>query len=317
MNSFKRFLVNCFPTTYYKLFVYNKTSKAKKIVDIKSFTIQKYEKRFGVKLDLDNPKTFYEKLNFLKINWSDPGSSYLVDKHLVKKYLTSNNYEELVAKEIACFDSFKEFKKSLKELISANSKFVIKLTHTSGDVFFYDSGRWKDKEGYKTNKRRVLACLKIKIKYNYYFENYEKIYKDLSGKILVEEYLPSNMSKGLDEMKFFCNYGKPVLINYVEGRQDGDNLQEAFLDANLENTKAKQKQKIFKFNKIDKPDCFEQMKDFCLKTCSSFPLVRVDLMLSDNSFRFCEFTFYDCGGYNIFTPNEINYSFGELVKLNK
>ncbi len=315
MKSIKKLFIKLFPCLYYKLYVIVKTHKANKVKNKKLFCIEKYKKRFGALIDLDNPKTFYEKLNYLRLFWDSEQSKELVDKHLVKEYLLNKGYGKFIAKEIAYFESFADFKKAFVSIANQHHRFVVKLAHTSGDVFFFDNWKWRDKHGFKTSKRSVFSCLSNKIKYNYYCENFENPYIHLKGSIIIEEYLPSLSSHGLNEFKIFCNYGKPILINYVEGRQNKTHVTECFLYSDLRNTHYKQNQNTFDFERLEQDVPYKEMMDFCKNTCSEFPLVRVDLLLNKNSFMFCEFTFYDCGGYNIFTPGEANLKLGSLIDI--
>lgn len=317
MSSLKNKIAKIFPNTSYFFLVSYKKIREKLIHDKKGYLVKRYKKKFRVDFNVDNPSTFYEKITFLKLKQEGEIFQKMIDKNLVKDYLSTLNLNNHCTKTIASFYSFREFKKSLKGIIAEHNDFVVKLAHTSGDVFFYNNGAWRDKKGCSVRQYFVFAVLRNKIKYNYYWQSFEKIYDHLKGSILVEEYRPSLNNKGLNEIKLFVNYGKPVLINYVEGRQNGGHVKEAFLDANLNKLPVKQDQDILDIDSLDKPLYYEQLLDFCKDTCSNFPLVRVDFMCSSDEFTFCEFTFYDCSGCNIFYPLEYNKKLGDLIIFKK
>ena len=100
IKSIKNIVKYIVPNTYYFLMVRRTKTKFLKIKDHKEFIINRYYHKYGVMLDLDNPKTFYEKINYLKLNYYNPISSTLVDKALVKNYLIDLGYEKNIVKMI-------------------------------------------------------------------------------------------------------------------------------------------------------------------------------------------------------------------------
>ncbi len=306
-----------FPNLYFSYVLRKVHKNFLSFKDKKTYSSDKYNKEFGIDFDLNEPKTFYEKVCFLKLFCDEPDSEKYVDKILVKDFLKKMGLEKYVAKSIASFFTFKDFRQKIKSIIAENKAFVVKLNHTSGDVFFFNNSYWRDKEGNKISKRYVFACLKHKLKLNYYEINFEKQYINIVPQILVEEYLPSLDNKGLDEYKFFLNKGKIKMINVVYGRQKSEGIKEAFTNENLELLGAHQNQQTLKQEEIYKPACFDEMVDFCKKTVSDKLLIRVDLMTNGNTFYFCEFTYYDCAGFNVFYPLEYNKIIGSLFDIDE
>lgn len=281
--------------------------------NLEEYTKKEYKKKFGVDLDLDNPTTFYEKLNYIKIHYDNPLMQDYVDKVEVKQILDDAGYESNHAKTLAVFDNIKQ----LKEYIKTNviSTFVVKLNNTSGDVYFYDAGKWRDKHGKSISKSWVFTNIKIGLKTNYYYYFFEKQYKHISPKVLCEEYIPSKDNKGLDEYKFFCNYGKIKMINVVYGRQSDKKIIENFTDENLNPLGVYQTLKLIDQQSLVSPKCMDGMKEFATKMSKPFPILRVDLMTDGEKFYLCEFTFFDCGGNNIFNPPEGNKKIGDLFDI--
>lgn len=313
--SIKEVVKKAFPNIYFHFHFKALERRFSSIQNITNYVQKTYLDRFGVPLDVDNPKAFYEKICYLKLFYIENNPEQLVDKVLVKGFLSSLGFEKKTTKKIASFYSFKEFKHFFKQNRNDIKTLVVKLNHTSGDVFFYINGKWKDKKGHQISKRFVFACLKHTLRINYYHVGLEKVYANIIPQILVEEYVPSLGGLGLDEYKFFVNKGEIKLINVVYGRQNGDKLEEAFTDVSLHLFPIKQDKTIIKQENIKRPKCFDEMIDFCKKTVSDRLFIRVDLMTNGETFDFCEFTFYDCAGMNIFYPLEYNKILGDLIDI--
>ena len=205
MNKLHTFLENLFPNLYFSWFIKKHDKEFASIKDYKAYTEKRYFDTYGVKLNLDNPKTFYDKVNYLKLFREEKNPEILIDKVLVKKYLEDLHYEKYAANMVASFTTFESFIDFILAKDHYYQPYVIKLNHTSGDVFFHIDGKWKNKYGAKISKRFVYACLSKKLKFNHYHLDLEKIYDRVVPQILVEEYLPSVGGSGLDEFKFFCN----------------------------------------------------------------------------------------------------------------
>ena len=301
------------PNFYYFMHVKKADKFFYSLKNKEEYTKLRYKSKFNIDLNLDNPETFYEKINYLKLFYNEENGSQLVDKVLVKEYLSNEGYGDIFAKTIASFKRFKDFSNYIRH--TDKKQFVVKLNHTSGDVFFFDKGKWRDKRGENISRRLVFAILKQKLKLNYYHLSLEKQYNDIIPQIFIEEYIPSFKQKGLMEYKFFCNFGNVKFINVVRGRQSADQLKEAFVDPDLNKFETYQKEKMLTQEEISKPECFEKMVSFCEKETKNRPLIRVDLMTNGKDFYFCEFTFYDCGGMNIFHPLEMNKKLGDLINI--
>ena len=311
----KNCIKTLFPNLYFRHHMQKYERQFAQIGDPIEYAKRRYKQRFGTELHLENPISFYDKLCYLKFCYDEPNPEQLIDKVLVKEYLDALGLGEYCAKKIASFSDFDSFKRFFDEGANGHDEFVVKLNHTSGDVFFYNHGKWRNKTGQHVGRRFVFAALRNMLGFNYYHMSLERIYEHVHPQILVEEYLPSIGSKGLDEYKFFCNHGVVKLINVVHGRQNSGRIKEAFTDADLHKLPVNQGHDELAQEEIYRPLCFEKMLDFCAKTVANRIQVRVDLMTDGTSFRFCEFTFYDCGGFNIFQPIEQNEAMGQLLDI--
>ena len=306
----KRFLITLMPNIHARHVIKKREHHNKDIVD---FVKTNYKNRFGVELNISAPITFYEKINYIKLFYDNPLMEKYVDKIQVKQLLEEAGYVDKCAKLLAIFKNVNELENYIKD--NNQKSFVVKLNHTSGDVYFFNDGKWRDKHGEKIDKRVVYANLKYGLKSNYYYCSFEKPYKNIDPRILCEEYLPSMNNKGLDEYKFFCNYGNIKMINVVYGRQSNSKIAECFTDSNLISLGATQDLKILSDDDVVAPKCFDDMKKFASKMSEQFPILRVDLMTDGVKFYFCEFTFFDCGGNNIFYPPDSNKKIGDLFDI--
>ena len=155
-----------------------------------------YYKTFKKKINLREPKTFNEKLQWLKLNDRNPLYTKLVDKILVKEYISDNIGEEYVIPTIDVANTFDEieFKKLPKQ-------FVIKCNHDSGGVVICKD---KDKFDIKKAKKIINASLKK----NYYINGREWPYKFVKPRILVEQFMIDKELNELRDYKFFCFNGK-------------------------------------------------------------------------------------------------------------
>ena len=265
---------------------------------------QKYKKMFNKELNLENPKNFTEKLQWLKLNYRDNEMSNLVDKYEVKKYI-SNNYKPCDLKTIPTLGVYNRFKDI--DFDKLPNKFVIKCTHDSGSVTVV-----RDKKNFNYKKEKIYFDLKLKC--NFYNRYREWPYKNIKPRILIEKFMEDDKSDALTDYKFFCFNGKPQFM-YIS-KDDSEDPRTDFFDMN--------------FNHLDlhlkdpnadvmpsKPKHFEKMKKLSEKLSSDFPLVRIDFYVINNEIYFGEFTFYHLGGFFKFHPSKWDKIFGDMLKLKK
>lgn len=302
------------PRLYQKIVLSKIEKRFKKVTDVEQEIINNYFKRFNYHLNLSSPKTFYEKMNYLKLYQSDEKFSNYVDKISAKEIAQSMNSKIKISKTLFVFNNVISFKKELSKK-TFPKECVIKMNHTSGDVFFYRENHFYDKYGSCISKRKVFAILEYRLKLNYYHTNFERCYKPIQPRIIVEEFFQS--LSGIPEYKFFCNYGVPKMVNVVYDRQAGSRVREAFTDENLCIFPVHQDQPLISQEDIFQPKCWDEMLCFVKKVSKDFPFLRVDLMTDGTDFYFCEFTFYDFGGNAIFYPLEWDTKIGDLFDFSK
>ncbi len=261
-----------------------------------------YYYKFKQNIDWSYPKTFNEKMQWLKLYDRNPIYSTMVDKYEVKNYVASIIGEEYIIPTIGVYDSFNEidFKKM-------PNKFVIKCTHDSGGlVICHDKSKF--------NKRKAKKKIEKSLKTNYYYKSREWPYKNVKPRIIVEKYIEDKHIKELRDYKFFCFNGKPKIM-YISDNSHRDNQHCCFFDINYNKLNIKRKDyKEFEQN-IEKPHNFNKMIEFSKKLSKNIPHVRVDWYEINNKLYFGELTFYTCSGFIPFETEEWNYKMGEMLEL--
>ena len=261
----------------------------------------KYRLLMKKKINLKYPKTFNEKLNWIKLYYRKPIMTTMADKYEVKKYVSDIIGPEYVIPSIAIYDKWDDI-----EFNSLEAPFVLKTTHSSGVIKIV-----KDKNDfdYETTKKKFNKSLKE----NYYYSCREWPYKDIKPRIIVEKFVKDSKEDNLPVYKFFCFDGEPYLVQTIKNDKTSYETIDYF-DMNWERLDLKQN---FENSKVplDKPSNFEEMKKLAAKLSKSFPFVRVDLYSVDGKIYFSEFTFFSDAGYQRFYPDKWDLILGEKIKL--
>ena len=261
----------------------------------------KYRLIMKRKLDLKNPKTFNEKLNWIKLYYRKPIMTTMADKYEVKKYVSGIIGDEYVIPSIAIYNRWKEI-----NFDSLEAPFVLKTTHSSGVIAVV-----KDKESFdfETAKKKFNKSLKE----NYFYSCREWPYKDIKPRIIVEQFIKDSKEDNLPVYKFFCFDGEPYLVQTIKNDKTSYETIDYF-DMNWERLDLKQN---FENSEVplSKPSNFEEMKQLAAKLSKGFPFVRVDLYSVDGKVYFSEFTFFSDAGYQRFYPDKWDLILGEKIKL--
>ena len=274
-------------------------------VSDKLFVKIQYRKRLKKKLDLKNPQTFNEKLQWLKVYDHNPNYTMMVDKYLVRDYITKKIGEEYLVPLYGVYDSFDKI-----DFSTLPEKFVIKCNHDSGGLVIC-----KDKSNLDIEKARekINKCLKR----NYYYSSREWPYKNVKPQIIIEKYMENSNGCGeLSDYKIFCFNGKPEFTLVCSERFSSDNMCETFFD-NHWNLMSLTENNHRVDKTIVKPKNFELMKKLASKLSADIPFVRIDFYEINNKLYFGEITFYPASGYEKFVPEEWNEKFGDMIKLPK
>lgn len=264
----------------------------------------KYRLQMRTKLNLENPQTFNEKLQWLKLYDRNPEYTKMVDKYEAKEYVGNIIGEEYIIPTLGVWDKFENI-----EFEKLPNQFVLKPTHTSGNIFICKN---KEKIDYKKLKKMVRGWMKRK----YYPIHREWPYKNIKPRIIAERYMQNKNDEDLKDYKFFCFNGKPKIILVCSERFSSNNMCETWFDENwncLDIIEANHR--INK--KIKKPVNFSQMMEFSKKLSRSISFIRVDFYEIDSKIYFGELTFFPATGLEKFEPEKWNRRLGNMLELPK
>ncbi len=258
----------------------------------------------GKKLNLSNPHTFREKLQWLKLYDRNPLYSIMVDKYEVKKYVEDKGYSHYVIPTIGVWESVSEI-----DFSNLPKSFVLKCTHDSGSVVIC-----RDKKDFKGN----VAQKKLRkgIKRNFYYNGREWPYKNVKPRIIAEPYL-AELGGNVIEYKIFCFGGEPYIILVCTGDAHTNKRKHSWFDTKFKKLPFKIGASYLQGDKIQKPDNLQEMLEFAKEMSQGIPQVRVDLYNVEGQIYFGEFTFFHESGYKAFFPEDWDEKIGELIKLPK
>ena len=291
-------------TDFYRELSWTVRSRKFATLDVESYPrvlSEIYEKQVGKKLNLEFPRTYNEKLQWLKLYDADARKTELADKYLVKDFVTKQVGAQYVVRLLGVWDRAEDI-----DFSKLPKKFILKTNngcHTNLIV--------TDKN--KINQKKVCKKLTYWLSLNFEFLNgFEMQYRDIPRKIIAEEFIDSG-KHGLDDYKVWCFEGKAYYIQYLTDRKKG--LKMAFFD-----TKWNKMPFIYSYPmntaEIPKPTCLQEMLNVAEKLAVGFHHVRVDFyLLNDGSLKVGELTFTPAGGTCLWEPEEWDGKLGKLIEL--
>ena len=261
-----------------------------------------YFRHFKKFIDFDNPKTFNEKIQWLKLNYRKEEYTNLVDKYRVKQYITKLIGEEYVIPTLGVWKNVDDIDfKSLPE------KFVLKCNNDSGGIVIC-----KNKKDFDEVKAK--SFLKERLKNNGYWYGREWPYKNVKPCIIAEKYMEDSISKDLKDYKFFCFNGSMEFFDididrFIEHRSNYYDRYGNFLPFGKtycppDYTK-----------KIEMPKNLDKMIELAETISHNTVLSRIDFYEIDGQVYFGEITFYPGSGFSPFTDEKWDYKLGDMIDL--
>lgn len=261
-----------------------------------------YRYRMGKRLNLKDPKTYNEKLQWMKLNYHIPEYSLLVDKEAVKRKVAEIIGQEYIIPTLGVWTSFDDI-----DFESLPNQFVLKCTHDSGGIVICTDKRYFNME----NARRTINK---SMKTNYYKLGREWPYKNVVPRIIAEQYMEDYTTKELRDYKFFCFDGNVKYLFVASDRQKDEDTKFDFFDADYNHLRIIQGHPNASVTP-KRPKNFEQMKILAEKLSANMPHVRVDFYEVNGKIYFGELTFYHHGGWTPFDPEEWDRIFGDCLVL--
>ena len=264
----------------------------------------RYRTIFHKKLNLKNPKTFNEKLQWLKIYDRKPEYIALVDKVAVKDYISQKIGSEYVIPTIGVWQNVDEI--HIEEL---PNQFVLKCNHDSGSVVIC-----RDKRTF--NWEKAKEKLRKKQNSNLFWFGREWPYKHVKPCIMAEVYMEDETQKqGLTDYKFYCFNGEPKFLYVSQGLEDHSTAIISFLTPDW--TMAPYRRMDFK--PLDEcppqPKNYLKMREFSRKLSEGYPFARVDMYEINGKLYFSELTFFPSSGFTPFVPDEWDGIIGDWLVL--
>lgn len=280
------------------LIVIDHTLPDKALLSLKFRTSMHYKMRW------DNPQSFSEKIQWLKLYGRTPINKVMSDKFLVKQYIAERIGKQYVIPLLGVWNSPEEI-----DFSKLPERFVLKCNHNSG------TGMYICKDKSKMDEEKVKKELKKGLREDYFIGSREYAYKDIPRKIIAEAYMEDNKTKELRDYKFFCFDGEPKALFIASGRSKGEHaVTFDFFDMDYNHLPFTNGHPNSR-TPIEKPECFEEMKKLASTLSEGMPHVRVDFYEVNGKVYFGEFTFSHWGGLMPFDPEEWDYTFGSWITL--
>lgn len=255
-------------------------------------------------LDLEAPRTYNEKLQWLKLHDRRPEYTQLVDKVKVKQWVSERIGEQYIIPTLGVWEHAEDI-----EFNTLPERFVLKCNHNSGD------GMCICRDKRQINYREVVRKLRKALRQNYYWGNREWPYKNVKPLILAEQYMEDEDTQELRDYKFFCFDGEPKAFFIASDRNSkSEETKFDFFDMDFKHLPITNghpnSEKI-----LEKPKNFEEMKSIASILSKGIPHVRVDLYSVNGRTFFGEMTFTHWSGFVPFKPHEWDARIGAWVVL--
>ena len=281
--------------------ILKKIKYAMRIIPDRAYIQMYYFAHFKKFCNLKNPKTYNEKLNWLKLHDKNPIYTRIVDKFEAKEYVKDIIGDQYIIPTLGVWDNFDDI--DFDELLQ---QFVLKCTHDSEGLVIV-----KDKD--KLDKEMAKNKIESALKQNFFYIGREWPYKNVKPRIIAEKYMEDHIDGELRDYKFFCFDGEPKAM-FVASDRASDNVKFDYFDLNFNHLDIKQKYPHAE-QPLRKPVTFEKMIELSKVLSKGFPHVRVDFYEVDGQLYFGELTFYHFSGFMPFEPNKWDKIFGDWIKL--
>lgn len=266
-----------------------------------------YYLRHHERLSLDNPQTFPEKIQWLKLYNKKPNYTRMVDKAAVKDYVASIIGEEFIIPTIGLWDKPDDIDSD-----KLPEKFVLKTTHGGGSVGVVIC---RDKQSF--DQRKAIKRLKRALKQNVYVELREWPYKDVKPQIIAEQYMEDKGNEELVDYKFYCFDGKAEYCQVIGDRHTDETID--FYDRNWKHQPfigmSRTAHHAPKTHNV--PREYTKMLSVADRLASHInsPFVRIDLYDINDRIYFGEITFFPASGLGCIRPEEWNHKLGSMLNL--
>lgn len=252
--------------------------------------------------NIDLPRTFNEKIQWLKLYDTTPIKTRLADKYLVRDWVREKIGEEYLIDLLGVYDRFEEI--DFEEL---PGQFVIKANHGSGMNIIVRNKQDLNMKYVKKETDRWMNTV-------FGYDGMEMHYFDIPRKILIEKFI-EQIDGNLYDYKIHCFNGRPEYIQMIGDRDLGTHdAREAFFDLDWNMMDFHYSYPIYEHS-IARPEKLDELLQIAGTLCRDFKYVRVDLYLIGDRIKFGEMTFTPANGNDQWDPPETDYELGKLIDL--
>ncbi|TVL63143.1 ATP-grasp fold amidoligase family protein, partial [Brachyspira hyodysenteriae] len=265
---------------------------------------EQFKNALGYELNLENPKTFNEKLQWLKLYYHDPLMTICSDKYTVREYIKETIGEEYLIPLIGVWDRVEDI-----DFDSLPNQFVLKVNWGSGQNIIV-----KDKSTLNIEETKKKLEYWMKPTSNHYYYSYEWCYKNIKPKIICEKYI-EQIDGNLYDYKIFCFHGEPKYIQVDIDRYT--NHTRVIFDNHWNKTNKSYSDAKMHSKELAKPYNFEELLYISRKISDNFICARTDFYIIENKIFVGELTFYHQNGICHFSNIEFDIEYGNNIKLPK
>ena len=284
-----------------RLFIYFARSKASHLIPDKTYLKWQYRANLGKKLNLKNPQTFNEKLQWLKLHNKQPLFTQMVDKYAVRDYVAAKIGEERLVPLLGVWDRAEDI-----DFDALPDKFVLKCNHDSGSVIIC-----KDKSTF--DREAAVKKLRKKLKRDMFYWSREWPYKNISKKIICEEFMQDQNFDVLNVFKVmnFSN-GNQIIQVIQDDKTEKESID--YFDPKWNRLEMKQG---FPNSEVPlpKPKTLDTMLSLAKELSEGFPFLRTDFYEINGEVYFSEFTFFSDAGMCKFEPKDWDMKLGSWMEL--
>ncbi len=264
-----------------------------------------YRATMEMPLNLDDPQTFNEKLQWLKLYDRKPEYTDMVDKYAAKQYVADRIGEEYIIPNYGIWERFEDI-----DFDKLPDQFVLKCTHDCGGLVIC---RDKSRLDIDAAKKKIERAMKK----NYYLWGREWPYKNVKPRIIAEQYMSdSEQSDELSDYKFMCFNGEVKCIFTCTERFSDTGLKVTFFDREWNRLPYARTHHAFATD-IPRPSNLAKMMEAAEKLAKDIPFIRVDFYEVSGKVYFGELTFYPGSGFEGFEPHEWDVELGSWIDLPK
>lgn len=273
-----------------------------RLLPAKAYLSLRYRLIFGRWIDWANPKTFTEKLQWLKINYYGEDESHLVDKLLVKSYVAENVGEEYVLPTLGVWESATDIDYTILP-----NEFVLKCNHDSGSIIFV-------RNAHTIDKTIVTFELNRQLNVNYYWTGCETPYKYIEPKIFAEPLINCPTNGELRDYKFFCFNGEPKIFKIDFDRFIDHHANYYDVNGTILPFGEVAPSPVYE-RQLEIPNNLSEMLAIARNLAQGLPFARVDLYNLQGKIKFGEITLFPTSGFGKFTDPEWDLRLGSWLEL--